>query len=191
MKAYPVSNSRIQRDQLISEAEGYLDLIVACAGHINLDEFHQVELAERALKTLGQLDEKSGRRAHVLFLEGQAYRLCDRFDKAVEKFEQSLTVDSNNIHAYLSLGWCFKRLGDMPSAINALEEALDVQPGSGIVNYNLACYWSLVSKPMSAVKFLSRAIELDHRFRDLVSGESDFDPIRNHPAFQAITTVIV
>ena len=188
---FQVSIARVKREQLISQAEGYLDLIVACGEICMLDEHLQFELAEKSLDCLSQLDESSGRRAHVLYLKGQAHRLCHRYDLAVEMFEAALDFDSNNVHIYLSLGWCYKRVGNLTAAITALEDALDVEPNSGIVNYNLACYWALANHPNTAVKFLSRAFDLDHRYRDLIADESDFDKIRNHPAFLAVTTVIV
>jgi hypothetical protein len=38
---------------------------------------------------------------------------------------------------------------------------------------------------------LTTAFEIDPAFRDLVPGEPDFDPIRDHPGFQQLTSVIV
>ena len=186
-----MTTARLKREQLITQAEGYLDLILACGEILTLDERLQTELADKALECLSQLDETPGRRAHVLYLKGQAHRLCERYDAAIEMLEASLEYDSNNVHIYLSLGWCYKRVGNLTAAITALEDALDVEPNSGIVNYNLACYWALANNPNTAVKFLSRAFDLDHRYRDLIADESDFDKIRNHPAFLAVTTVIV
>lgn len=186
-----VSIARVKREQLISQAEGYLDLIVSCGEIFVLDNDLQCDLAEKALECLSPLEESTGRRAHVLYLKGQAHRLCKRYDLAIEMFEAALEFDSNNVHLYLSLGWCYKRVGNLTAAITALEDALDVEPNSGIVNYNLACYWALANHPNTAVKFLSRAFDLDHRYRDLIADESDFDKIRNHPAFLAVTTVIV
>ena len=186
-----MSIARVKREQLISQAEGYLDLIVSCGEICMLDDALQCNLAEKALECLAPLEESSGRRAHVLYLKGQAHRLCKRYDLAIEMFEAALEFDSNNIHLYLSLGWCYKRVGNITSAITALEDALQVEPNSGIVNYNLACYWALANHANTSVKFLSRAFDLDHRYRDLIADESDFDKIRNHPAFLAVTTVIV
>jgi hypothetical protein len=39
--------------------------------------------------------------------------------------------------------------------------------------------------------YLTRALELDPSYRDLVADEHDFDPIRGHPGFQELTGVIV
>ncbi|HEY2413907.1 MAG TPA: hypothetical protein VGI40_16770, partial [Pirellulaceae bacterium] len=60
-----------------------------------------------------------------------------------------------------------------------------------IVHYNLACYWSLAGNVKLAVAYLSQAFDLEPEYRDLVQHEADFDAIRNHPHFQALTAVIV
>jgi hypothetical protein len=41
------------------------------------------------------------------------------------------------------------------------------------------------------VAYLARSFDLDSNYRDLVGSERDFDPIRNHPDFLALTSVIV
>jgi hypothetical protein len=42
-----------------------------------------------------------------------------------------------------------------------------------------------------AIRFLEQAFELDPAYRDLVAHEHDFDPIREHPRFQELMSVIV
>src|SRR5437773_1688815 len=76
-------------------------------------------------------------------------------------------------------------------AIETLERALEAEPEMAIVHYNLACYWSLAGNARHAVSFLAQAFELQPEYREHVLKEHDFDPIRNHPYFQALTTVIV
>ena len=68
---------------------------------------------------------------------------------------------------------------------------LYLDPQNGLVHYNLACYWSLAGNKRQALLFLAQALDLDPNFRDLVSAESDFDLVRNDPAFRALTSVIV
>ena len=97
----------------------------------------------------------------------------------------------DNFHTWLALGWCNKRIGRLDLAIQSLEEALLVAPDQAIIHYNLACYWSLVNNSKLALRYLTQAFEIDPGFRDLVAGETDFDPIRDHPGFLELTSVIV
>ena len=76
-------------------------------------------------------------------------------------------------------------------AIQALEEAITIDPDAAIIHYNLACYWSLAENAKLAVEYLAEAFSIDSNYRDLVGDETDFDPIRQDPEFRALTNVIV
>ena len=69
--------------------------------------------------------------------------------------------------------------------------AVKVDPAEAILQYNLACYWSLARNRTLALRFLSRALEMDSNLRDMIADESDFDPLRHDPEFVAVTNVIV
>ncbi len=114
-----------------------------------------------------------------------------RFGEASESLEQASDLIPSNIHVWLALGWCLKRSGRIEKAIDALEQAREVEPTEAVIHYNLACYQSLAGNRHDAIANLMRAIELKPDFRDMVGSESDFDPIRSDPEFQAITSIIV
>ena len=101
------------------------------------------------------------------------------------------SLDTENLNIWLSLGWCYKRLSRLDLAIQSLEEALSIAPDDAIIYYNLACYWSLANNVKLALAYLTRAFDIDPTFRDLVPNETDFDPIRAHPGFLEVTSVIV
>ena len=52
--------------------------------------------------------------------------------------------------------------------------------------YNLACCESLAGRTTDALDHLRRAIELSERFRAYAKDDSDFDPIRDEPAFSEL-----
>jgi Flp pilus assembly protein TadD len=113
------------------------------------------------------------------------------FREAIAPLKQAAEGSPSDMHIWLSLGWCYKRIGRVDMAIESLEEALEAEPNEAIVHYNLACYWSLAGNKRNALLFLSQSFELDPNYRDKVSGESDFDTIRHDPQFQSLTSVIV
>lgn len=182
---------RIRRQQILREAEGYLDLITVFGDRWVPPAQVRDRLAERALATLEGLARFGGSRAHALYLTGHAYRAMGRYAAAIKPLQESAEIDADNIHVWLALGWCQKRCGRLDLAIQALEEALDVDRGEAIVHYNLACYWSLAGNARRSLTYLSRAFDIDPNYRDLVASERDFDPIRDHPDFQSLTSVIV
>jgi tetratricopeptide (TPR) repeat protein len=181
---------RVRQQQLLREAEGYLELISFFPEQITLDPPHRVCLTDRALDCLRQVHGHWSERAKLLYLKGQAYRISDRLDRAVEALERSYLLDSRNIQTCLALGWCYKRLKRLDDAIESLRSALVIDPNSALAHYNLACYFSLAGRVKPAVHHLAAALEIDGSFRDSIAGETDFDPIRDDPAFvEAISQV--
>jgi tetratricopeptide (TPR) repeat protein len=182
---------RTRRQQLLREAEGYLDLATVCSDRWGLKTQLRDRLAERALAQLEQAKRIGGATFEGLYLEGEALRTMERFAEALEPLTAARREDPTNIHVHLALAWCQKRCGKLDLAIEALEEALTYDSTQAILHYNLACYWSLAGNARLAVHYLGEAFELDPEYRDRVGLESDFDSIRAHPAFQALTSVIV
>ncbi len=52
--------------------------------------------------------------------------------------------------------------------------------------YNVACCESLAGRTTDAIDHLRRSIEMSERFRAYAEGDSDFDPIREEPAFKEL-----
>ncbi len=168
-------NSRKPRQPLILAAEGYLEL----------------GMAEHALATLARLGDPEGLEPRAIFLKAEALRSLERYREALTELERASEATPDDIQVWLAMGWCYKRIGRLDMAIQALDEALAIEPGEALIHYNLACYWSLARNTQRAVKYLAEAFRIDTNFRDLTDAEKDFDPIRNAPEFQSLMTVIV
>jgi len=168
-------HNRIRYQRLLREAEGYLEL----------------GLPQLAIQTLEKIDEPGTFRGIQLYLLGEAFRAQGRFAEAIEALEASADKKPSKIDIYLALGWCYKRTGRLDRAIEALEMALAIDAKQAILHYNLACYWSLNGDKRRTCDYLSEALRLDPDYRDLIAGESDFDPVREDPEFQSLTSVTV
>lgn len=182
---------RIRRQQILREAEGYLDLISVFGERMPCRPDARDKLARRALAALDRIDNPGGMKAQILYLRGQALRLMDRLIEAVPLLREAVAIEPQNVQFRLALAWCYKRCRRLDLAIQTLEEALEVEPQRAIVHYNLACYWSLKGNVKRAVAHLAQALELHPDYRDMIASEPDFDPIRSHPHFQALTSVSV
>lgn len=183
--------SRIQRQQLLQEAEGYLDLAMVLSDLYPLTIASRDRIAKRALATLERLGPESRNSAVGLHLKGQAYRVMNRYEEAIGPLNAAKEIEPDNIHILLALGWCYKRVNKIEAAIQALEDAMASCPEEAIIHYNLACYWSLANNVPLALIYLAQSFDLDPKYRDLVQDEKDFDLLRNHPEFVALTSVIV
>ncbi len=172
MGRYEATRLRFFRD----EAEGYLLL----------------GLPQQALEVLDRVGAQPAfHRTQFAFLRGMALRDLSRFREAIEPLEQVVRDDRTNTAALLALGWCYKRMGELDRAIDALTRARRIDPEDPIIVYNLACYWSLARNKSLALRFLGQALDLDGNLRSLIPDESDFDPIRRDPDFQILVAIVV
>ena len=186
---FPLEELRGQ--QLLQESEGYLELIFVLADRFELETATRDRVAQRALDCLDQLPELMKRGDRYYQIWGQALQVMEQYQEAVGPLQQAAMLAPDQIDVWLSLAWCQKRCGRLDLAIQALEEALLVDSEEAIVHFNLACYWSLAERAQQSLAHLSQAFELDFKYRDLVDEEKDFDPIRSHPDFLALTGMIV
>ena len=153
------------------EAEGYLEL----------------GMPRHALDALKRNEYLIQRDARGCYLLGEALRELRHYQAAIPPLHHSLELIPDDIHVWMALAWCYKRVGKVEHAIDALERALDVEPGNAILHYNLACYWSLAQHPRMALRYLANALDIDGNFRDFVHDEPDFDPLRHDPLFKSMT----
>ncbi|MGE0609360.1 MAG: tetratricopeptide repeat protein, partial [Pirellulales bacterium] len=148
---------RIRLRRILREAEGYLEL----------------GMANHALGTLDRAREPGTFASQVLYLRGEALRELECYAEAIDPLARSAELAPSNTHIQLALGWCYKRTGRLDMAIDALEHARDVEPTNALIQYNLACYWSLAGNRTKAVGYLTRAVAIDARYRELAGDESD------------------
>ncbi len=76
------------------------------------------------------------------------------------------------------------RLGEMEKAINWGKRALAIDPDEPIVQYNMACIYSLAGKIEQALDCFEIATQLGYASREWAENDIDLDPIRDQPRFQ-------
>jgi len=169
------SKQRIRLNKLQREAEGYLEL----------------GLPELALRCLERLGDPARFAPSTLYLWGEALRAVQRYCEAVPPLERAAKAEPENVHVWLALAWCYKRIGRLQRAIEAIHSALKADPAEALLHYNLACYLSLAGDKDGALVHLSQALAAEPHYRTLVDNEPDFDPLRSDPDFQALIGIIV
>ena len=65
-------------------------------------------------------------------------------------------------------------------------ELIEARPDQPYLYYNVACCESLAGRADDAIGHLGRAIEMWDGCREMAGQDSDFDPIRDEPGFQAL-----
>jgi hypothetical protein len=76
--------------------------------------------------------------------------------------------------------------GEYAAAADRGRELLEADPRNPHLLYNVACCESLAGRTTDALEHVARAIELAEACRALAKDDSDFDPIRDEPAFQEL-----
>lgn len=92
--------------------------------------------------------------------------------------------------AYEPVGWelwaplnALYRAGEYAEVADRGRALVEAHPQYAELFYNLACCESLAGRTADALDHLRRAIDLSERCRVYAKGDSDFDPIRDEPAF--------
>ena len=76
--------------------------------------------------------------------------------------------------------------GEYAKAADLGRERIEANPQYANPLYNLACCEALVGRKDDAIEHLRLAIDRSERLRALAAGDSDFDSIRDEPAFQEL-----
>jgi tetratricopeptide (TPR) repeat protein len=76
--------------------------------------------------------------------------------------------------------------GEHAELADRLRVLVEAHPQYAELFYNLACCESLAGRTTDAVDHLRRAIDMSERFRPYAKDDSDFDPIRDEPAFKEL-----
>ena len=76
--------------------------------------------------------------------------------------------------------------GEYAEAADRGRELVEAHPQYAGLLYNLACCESLAGRTADAVEHLGLAIERSERSRAYAKDDSDFDPIRDEPAFKEL-----
>jgi tetratricopeptide (TPR) repeat protein len=95
--------------------------------------------------------------------------------------------------AYEVFGWEIWRplhhlyeSGQYAEAADRGRGLVETHPGYANLAYNVACCESLAGRTADAIEHLRLAIDRSERFRSFAAEDSDFDPIREEPAFKEL-----
>jgi tetratricopeptide (TPR) repeat protein len=76
--------------------------------------------------------------------------------------------------------------GEYGEAADRGRALVEAHPEYADLFYNVACCESLAGRTTDAIDHLRRAIDMSERFRAYAKDDSDFDPIRDEPAFKEL-----
>jgi mannose-6-phosphate isomerase-like protein (cupin superfamily) len=83
----------------------------------------------------------------------------------------------------------YYQAGDYDRAIEVLKPIAEQHPEYPTLLYNLACIESIAGRKTEAIDHLRQSVERSDRSRELARDDSDFDAIREEPAFKELLEV--
>lgn len=156
------------RMRLCRAAEGYLAL----------------DMPDHALRELNRIQDAGDDRFLICLMRGEALRVKREHRQALDEFRQAHLEKPTDLSALFGMAWCFKRIDQLPQAIDAMKLAYQFHKDEPVVLYNLACYYSLAGEKENALSWLGRSLRMDRDLLTKIPDESDFDPLRNDSDFQ-------
>src|SRR5437660_309017 len=108
--------------------------------------------------------------------------------RGIERAESELTLHPENPRAAYFGANALATLGEKDRAREWAARALAIDPDDVLIQYNVACVYSLLGDLEQAFDLLERLLpnagyELKHGW---IKHDSDLDPLRSHPRFQKI-----
>jgi hypothetical protein len=94
--------------------------------------------------------------------------------------------DPNYVDALQILGDDFTRRGRYRDGLKVDERLALLRPKDSLVQYNLACSYSLTDKVGDALKALERALLLGYRDFKWLAEDPDLQNVRRHPHYERI-----
>ncbi len=131
------------------------------------------ELAERARKSfllhdlenaenfVLQMAEQAPDHPGIFLFLGNIYTAMEKFNKAIQAYQQSIELDPDNPEAHNNIGIVYRREENFPAAVGALEQARKLAPQRADIWYNLANVYKQMEDPDEAEVYYRKALELN------------------------------
>jgi tetratricopeptide (TPR) repeat protein len=121
-------------------------------------------------------------------------KLTDReqrdLDVSIGFLEGIVRRDPGYIEALQLLGDDYTRRGKFQSGLEVDERLTQMRPGDPLVQYNLACSYSLTAQFEKAAAALDRAIDLGYRDFKWLARDPDLKALRTHALYKAIQSKV-
>ena len=111
-------------------------------------------------------------------------------DIEIQFLEGVVKRDRQNIDALQILGDDYTTRGRYEDGLQIDRRLARLCPDDPLVQYNLACSFSLTAEYRKAANALRKAIQYGYRDFDHLRRDTDLDPLRRQPAYTAIEAEI-
>lgn len=129
----------------------------------------------------------------ALLLVGQVYRALGDDEAAraaahrgLERARRQLELDPGDARARILGAIALAEIGERKEALRWARKARALDPDNSSTLYNQACVLARLGEVDEAIDCLEDAALSGYRTREWMEHDSDLDPLREHPRFQAL-----
>jgi adenylate cyclase len=106
--------------------------------------------------------------------------------RGLQIVEERLKLNPDDVRAWYMGANALVALGQIEKGLVWANRALAVEPAESMTLYNLGCIKSLAGKVEEAIDHLEKAFEYGLHQKEWFEMDSNLDPLRSHPRFQAL-----
>jgi TolB-like protein len=117
---------------------------------------------------------------------GQTEKAMAAHRRGFRKAEETLRLHPDDTRARYMGANALLTLGDRERGLEWARAAIAQEPDEPMVLYNVGCIFSLAGETEKAINVLERAVDRGLTQRGWFEHDSNLDPLRDHPRFQAL-----
>jgi len=119
------------------------------------------------------------------FRDAEKFFNEENWPEATAAFKYLAENNVYNGYYWDNYGYCLYTSKQYDKAIECFKKAIDAGYGLSGEMYNIACCYSLMNKPETAIEWLNKSADYKiSNLQEKVSKDSDFDPVRNTAIFK-------
>ena len=117
---------------------------------------------------------------------GQKEKCEAAYRRTLAKVEKNLELNPDDSRALYLGATALMELGDRDKGLEWARKSYSLDPEDPYIVYGIACFHSRLGRIEEAVDYFEQAVRAGFTHLEWIKNDSDFDPLRNHPRFQAV-----
>jgi tetratricopeptide (TPR) repeat protein len=156
------SNKTIQVQHLLAEAMDYLggENSIPRAGTTEVSKYPTPDSIELALRKLEDASVLEPNNPKVIKMKAIVLHVSEKYDEAIEKYQEAIKADPTCASAYNDLGVCYLAIYKTKESIDALEKATELDNHDSSYYSNLGLSHFLSGNVESSVDCFKHALKL-------------------------------
>ena len=134
---------------------------------------------------MSQSQKKSEKRMGVFhYNEGNQFYQEGNFSKAITQYEKALLHNKEFKEAIINLSTAYMKNKHFDKAFKILSEGQKMFPNEALIDYNFACYYSLIKDLGLGMTALKKAVQKGYKEFKQMKGDPDLANLRNSEKYR-------